>query len=99
MKKGVALQVNATLMYGEQVTDPHQIDLNAATPYNTYKYTGLPPTPIASPGAPSLEAAASPPSTPYLYYVLIDPSGKHAFAVTGSEFQKLEAEARAKGLL
>jgi UPF0755 protein len=99
MKKGVALQVNATLMYGERVTDPHQIDLNADTPYNTYKYIGLPPTPIASPGAPSLEAAASPPSTPYLYYVLIDPSGKHAFAVTGSEFQKLEAEARAEGLL
>jgi UPF0755 protein len=99
LKKGTALQVNATLMYGEHVTDPHQIDLNSDTPYNTYKYTGLPPTPIASPGAPSLEAAASPPTTPYLYYVLIDPSGKHAFATTAAEFAKLEAEARAKGLL
>jgi UPF0755 protein len=99
MKKGMALQVNATLMYGEHVTDPHQIDLKADTPYNTYKYTGLPPTPIASPGVPSLQAAASPPITPYVYYVLIDPNGKHGFAVTGSEFAKLEAEARAKGLL
>ena len=99
LKKGTALQINATLMYGEHVTDPHQIDLKADTPYNTYKYTGLPPTPIASPGVPSLQAAASPPTTPYLYYVLIDPSGKHAFATTASEFAKLEAEARAKGLL
>jgi UPF0755 protein len=99
LKKAMPLQVNATLMYGEHVTDPHQIDLKADTPYNSYKYTGLPPTPIASPGLPSLQAAASPPTTPYFYYVLIDPSGKHAFATTASEFAKLEAEARAKGLL
>jgi UPF0755 protein len=99
MKKGMPLQVDATLMYGEHVSDSHQIDQKADTPYNTYKYTGLPPTPIASPGVPSLQAAASPPTTPYFYYVLIDPSGKHAFAVTGSDFAKLEAEARAKGLL
>ena len=99
IKKGMPLQVDAALLYGEHLTDPHQLDLKADTPYNTYKYTGLPPTPIASPGLPSLQAAAAPPSTPYLYYVLIDPSGKHGFAVTESDFAKLQAEARAKGLL
>jgi cell division protein YceG involved in septum cleavage len=46
-----------------------------------------------------LTAAANPPSTNYIYYVLIDPSGKHGFAATASEFAKLEAEARSKGLL
>jgi UPF0755 protein len=99
IRKGMPLQVDATLLYGEHLTDPHQLDLKADTPYNTYKYTGLPPTPIASPGTPSLRAATAPPTTPYLYYVLIDPSGKHGFAATDAEFAQLKAEARAKGLL
>jgi UPF0755 protein len=99
IQKGIALQIDATLLYGEHLTDPHKIDLKADTPYNTYKFKGLPPTPIASAGAPSLEAAATPPTTTYLYYVLIDQSGKHAFATTAAEFNKLRAEAKAKGLL
>jgi UPF0755 protein len=99
IRNGMPIQVDAALLYGEHLTDPHQLDLNADNPYNTYKYKGLPPTPVASPGLPSLRAAAAPPNTPYLYYVLIDPSGKHGFAATASEFAKLQAEARAKGLL
>ncbi|HSS10670.1 MAG TPA: endolytic transglycosylase MltG, partial [Acidimicrobiales bacterium] len=94
IRKGMPLQVDATLLYGEHLTDAHQLDLKADTPYNTYKYKGLPPTPIASPGLPSLQAASAPPTTPYLYYVLIDPSGKHGFAVTSTDFAKLQAEAR-----
>jgi UPF0755 protein len=99
IQRGIALQIDATLLYGEHLSNPHKIDLKADTPYNTYKFKGLPPTPIASAGAPSLEAAAAPPTTTYLYYVLIDQSGKHAFATTDSEFNKLRAEAKAKGLL
>jgi UPF0755 protein len=99
LHKNVLLQVDATLLYGEHLTDPHQIDTKSDTPYNTYKFKGLPPTPIASPGTPSLQAAANPPQTPYLYYVLIDPSGKQGFATTPQEFNQLLAQAKAKGLL
>jgi UPF0755 protein len=97
--KNMLLQIDATLLYGQGITDSHQIDKTSDNPYNTYKFKGLPPTPIASPGLPSLMAAANPPSTNFLYYVLSDASGKHAFAATGSEFARLEAAARAKGLL
>jgi len=99
LKKGILLQIDATVLYGEHITDPHQIDLKADNPYNTYRYKGLPPTPIASPGTPSLTAAASPPQTSYLYYVLISPSGKTGFASTSAEFDKLKAQAKAQGLL
>jgi UPF0755 protein len=99
LHKDLLLQVDATLIYGEHLTDAHQIDKQADTPYNTYRFKGLPPTPIASPGTPSLQAAAAPPQDPYLYYVLSDPDGKLAFAVTDQQFNQLKAQAKAKGLL
>jgi UPF0755 protein len=99
LDRGMALQVDSVVLYGEHQSDPHKIDLKTDTPYNTYKYKGLPPTPIASPGIPSLEAAISPPATTFLYWVLIDPGGKQAFATTSTEFAKLVAQAKAKGSL
>jgi UPF0755 protein len=99
LAKGTFLQIDSTVMYGQHITDPHQINTKVETPYNTYLNKGLPPTPIASPGQPSLTAAITPPQTTYLYYVLIDPSGKQAFASTSKEFALLEAQAKAKGLL
>jgi len=99
LRANMLLQIDATLLYGEGITDPNQIDKSSNTPYNTYKFKGLPPTPIANPGVPSLTAAAQPPSTTYLYYVLINPDGQTGFASTASQFAALEAEARAKGLI
>ncbi|OGM05741.1 hypothetical protein A2125_00645 [Candidatus Woesebacteria bacterium GWB1_43_5] len=52
-------------------------DLNIDSPYNTYKYRGLPPAPIASPGLSSLKAAIKPESTDYLYYLHDDSGGIH----------------------
>lgn len=53
------------------------------SPYNTYKYRGLPPTPIANPGAASIATALYPAETPYLYFVgKNDGSGEHTFSVT-----------------
>ncbi len=59
-------------------------DLGVDSPYNTYKYPGLPPGPIASPGAASLAAAAAPADVPYLYFVSKN-DGSHAFATTYAE--------------
>jgi UPF0755 protein len=99
LRANMLLQIDATLLYGEGITDPNQIDKSSNSPFNTYKFKGLPPTPISNPGVPSLTAAAQPPSTNYLYYVLIDPDGKTGFASTATQFNQLETEARAKGLI
>ena len=61
-------------------------DLATESPYNTYVVSGLPPTPIASPGVASIEAAASPANVPYLFFVARG-DGTHAFAVTYEEHQ------------
>lgn len=59
-------------------------DLEIDSPYNTYLYKGLPPTPICNPGLKAIEAAANPSNTPYLYFVA-DGNGGHRFGKTLSE--------------
>jgi peptidoglycan lytic transglycosylase G len=58
-------------------------DLQFDSPLNTYLYSGLPPTPIASPGLDSLRAVGFPESSPYLYFrAACDGSGRHTFSET-----------------
>src|ERR1051325_3815868 len=59
-------------------------DLQFDSPYNTYRYAGLPPGPIASPGRASLDAAANPAAVDYVYFVSKN-DGSHAFATTLEE--------------
>ena len=59
-------------------------DLEIDSPYNTYLYKGLPPTPICNPGLKAIEAAANPENTPYLYFVA-DGNGGHRFGKTLAE--------------
>lgn len=94
------LQIDATVEYalGQHKTKLTDADLRVQSPYNTYLVTGLPPGPIASPGEASLQAAINPTPGTWLYYVLIDPDGRHGFATTNAEFQRLVQQARAKGL-
>ena len=61
-----------------------QQDLEADTPYNLYKYKGLPPTPIANPGWSAIEAALQPQETNYYYYAL-SKDGTHHFFETYQE--------------
>lgn len=86
MKKGMLLQIDATVEYalGGPREKIYYKDLEVDSPYNTYKYNGLPPGPIASPGRESLLAAVNPAQTKYLYYVA-KPDGSHAFAETLAE--------------
>jgi UPF0755 protein len=71
LARGMDLQVDASVIYGVGVTDraPTSDELKQDTPYNTYMHRGLPPTPISNPGLASLEAAAHPATSDYLFYV------------------------------
>lgn len=63
-------------------------DLQVDSPYNTYRATGLPPGPIASPGLSALRAVAYPSQTPYFYFrAACSDSGRHVFAETYAEHQ------------
>ena len=67
----------------------YQSDLQADSPYNTYKYAGLPPGPIANPGVASLKAAMYPAKTDYLFFVADgNGSGHHRFSSTYEEHEK-----------
>jgi UPF0755 protein len=89
LNSGQALGIDATLLYADPTPDGtlSTSDLASTGPYNTRIHAGLPPTPIASPGRKSLEAALHPETTDYLYYVLCPPDGRgvHRFAVTYAE--------------
>lgn len=83
IEEGMPLQVDAVFPYinGKNTYELTHEDLNIDSPYNTYRYKGLPPGPISNPGLISLEAAAFPTSTPYRYY-LSDRSGNMYYAET-----------------
>ncbi|AQS58389.1 aminodeoxychorismate lyase [Desulforamulus ferrireducens] len=93
LKIGMLLQIDATVEYalGGHREKIYYRDLEIDSPYNTYKYKGLPPGPIAAPGRESLLAAVTPAQTKYLYYVA-KPDGYHAFAETYEEHLRNKAK-------
>ena len=83
LKVGMLLQADPTVQYalGKHVARVFYKDLAVESPYNTYKHTGLPPGPIASPGRPSIVAALNPAKVPYTYFVA-HPDGHHEFTTS-----------------
>jgi UPF0755 protein len=89
LKIGMAMQADPTVIYALQRAGRYdgnlrRDDLLFDSPYNTYRYPGLPPGPIASPGLPSLEATVGPAKVDYLYFVSRN-DGSHVFARTLAE--------------
>jgi UPF0755 protein len=85
----MTLGIDATLLYDDPTPDGQLSfsDLEFDTPYNTRINPGLPPTPIASPGRASLEAALAPADTDFLFYVLCGEDGHHEFGKTAAEHE------------
>lgn len=86
LRTGMRLQVDAPFGYERQLTGyvPTKADIETATPYNTYRNKGLPPTPINNPGYDALYAATHPTETPSVYY-LTGTDGKMHYAKTFAE--------------
>jgi UPF0755 protein len=86
---GMPLQIDATVIYahGEHINRVLYKHLEIDSPYNTYKYPGIPLGPIAAPGAKSIMAALEPEEHQYYYYVL-KPDGSHLFSRTLSEHNR-----------
>jgi UPF0755 protein len=92
LRLGMALQCDPTVIYALMQVGRYDGNLTRAglmfdSPYNTYRYPGLPPGPIASPGKASLEGAANPAPVDYLYFVSRN-DGSHEFARTLAEHNR-----------
>ncbi len=92
LAKDMPLQSDATIQYAfkERKKVVTYEDLKIESPYNSYKYKGLPPTPIANPSWKSIEAAINPAETDYLYFVAKTDGGENNYAKTYEEHLKNE---------
>ena len=98
LARRMALDADPSVIYAEMLEGTyqgslHHEDLAVKSPYNTYRFPGLPPGPIANPGRSALEAALHPASTKFLYFVS-DGNGHHRFAATLEEHERNVAALR-----
>jgi UPF0755 protein len=91
LRRGIPLGIDATIRFAlNQWDEPlKRSELANPTPYNTRENSGLPPGPIGNPGLASIEAAARPARSDYLFFVVKPGScGEHAFSSTNAEFEE-----------
>ncbi|HKB78707.1 MAG TPA: endolytic transglycosylase MltG [Thermoanaerobaculia bacterium] len=92
LRRHMLLDADPTVIYALKLAgrwdgDIHKTDLQIDSPYNTYRFPGLPPGPIANPGLASLSAAAAPAKSDFLYFVARH-DGSHAFSTNITEHNR-----------
>ncbi len=96
LARGMNLEIDATIEYvlpGNRFRLRNR-DLRIDSPFNTYRFKGLPPGPIANPGLKSLQAAAAPADTDYIYYVLTSKAGTHTFTTNKEDFLRAKQKSK-----
>ena len=93
LEKGMRLECDPTTIYAALLEKRyrgviHRSDLASTNPYNTYQNAGLPPGPIANPGAQSIAAVLEPVDTPFLFFVAKPGGGAHQFSATMAQHEK-----------
>jgi peptidoglycan lytic transglycosylase G len=93
LEKGMRLECDPTTIYAALLDNRyrgaiHRSDLASANPYNTYQNAGLPPGPIANPGAQAIQAALHPAQSDYLYFVAKPSGDGHHFSASMAEHEK-----------
>ena len=89
LRNKMPLGIDATIRYGLNIPGTESLTKSAIrsdNPYNSRRFPGLPPTPVANPGLASIKAAAHPAKVDYLYYVRIPGTKRHFFTASESEF-------------
>jgi UPF0755 protein len=100
LAQGMPLATDPSVIYAAMLDDRYRgaiyaSDLQSASPYNTYRHTGLPPGPICNPGVAALKAAIAPAQTDFLYFVA-DAQGHSRFSATLQEHaQQVQSYRRA----
>jgi UPF0755 protein len=95
LRNRMPLGIDATIRYGLNIPGTKsltKVAIASNSPYNSRRFPGLPPTPIANPGLASIKAAAHPAAVGYLYYVRIPGTKRHFFTASESEFLRKVCE-------
>lgn len=101
LEDDMLIQIDATVLYALQKRKNQVllVDLQVDSVYNTYKYLGLPPTPISGFGERSLKAVLDTPENDYLYYLLTDKNGKMSFTSDYTDFINMKNKAKEEGVI
>ena len=95
------LQIDAAVLYALQKRKSQVllVDLQVDSPYNIYKFTGLPPTPISGFGEKAMQAIFDTPQNDFIYYLLTDINGKMSFTNNYEDFINLKNKAKEEGVI
>ena len=101
LNDNMLLQIDAAVLYALQKRKSQVllIDLQVDSPYNIYKFTGLPPTPISGFGEKAMQAIFDTPENDFIYYLLTDNNGKMTFTNNYEDFINLKNKAKEEGVI
>ena len=101
LNDNMLLQIDAAVLYALQKRKSQVllIDLQVDSPYNMYKFTGLPPTPISGFGEKAMQAIFDTPENDFIYYLLTDINGKMTFTNNYEDFINLKNKAKEEGVI